>query len=208
MLVSEILSTVKCAYGCSWDEAFAGFEENSHEALRIAELMDEITARGQLEPGRIYRDEETDELILTNGTHRFYATVKLGLEDYPVEWDRNESELDDAESYELTELKFDVAVKLSEERHEKIMDCFSSSCSFALTDELWVECNGMSTQGNGIGFEGTVCFYPVVPPELHRELVLKVLERTACCMPKEIIEYLSVANHTHFLPKFWGSAED
>ena len=194
--VEEILAEVKPAYCDTWEGVFSHFRSTPHEWARVEALMAELTERGQEEPGALYRDEETEELYLGNGTHRFAATVELGLPTYPVTIDQKSEEIGDF--YRMTEVELMFESKLSEEQADKFFDCATSSLSFRLSEDCWAEAGGFSSSNRTY----SISFF-AVPEEHLQELARQVLKRMSCCIELEDIAYFSVAQTTHYEPSFW-----
>lgn len=215
MLVSEILATVRPAYCDSWDGVFEMFKNDPHEWRRIEELMAEIKAGALREPGRIdVREPDEDDpednetyQYLGNGTHRFAAFVELGMEDFPVEYEDRSAPITD--SYTMTEVALYIKKEfLSQDRYEDpIMDCFCSSLSFKVNDEVWAEMGGAFSTGSGVGVKFELSFHEL-PVEVLPEFARKFLARIACCVKPEMIDSMEVGNITHYEPVFWGGNED
>jgi len=94
---------------------------------------------------------------------------------------------------------------LSQERFEDaFMDCFSSSLSFRVTEDAWAEMGGCSSTVVGVGRSYSLSFYKL-PNSALEAFPGKLLERISCCVKPEMIDYLSVAQTTHYEPKFWES---
>ena len=219
MLVSEILETVRPAYCGTWDKVFEYFRSTPHEWRRVEELMAEIHELGQEEPGRIdfhERDEDDPEdqeeyYYLGNGTHRFAATVELGLEDYPVVYEEKSEGLGDF--YQMTEVELwvksrplndaDEASELDDAR----LDCLDSSAHFRVAPGVWAECGGAGSQGIRSGIIYKLSFYPI-PDEHLQHFLRTLLDRISCCVGPEDITDITINQATHFQPQWWGGKED
>lgn len=219
MLVSEILETVRPAYCETWPEVFEHFRTTPHEWRRVEELMAEIHELGQEEPGRIdfrCRDHNGPEgqeeyYYLGNGTHRFAATVELGLEDFPVIYEEASEPVGDL--YRMTEVEIwvksrdrteaDDASELDDAR----WDCLDSSAHFRVAPGVWAECGGVGTQGIRSGVIYSLSFYSI--PDEHFEVFLrKLLARISCCVTPDDISDFTIKQATHFQPQWWRGKEE
>lgn len=201
MLVSKILSDVRPAHGGTWDAVIENLMSDPHERRRIDVLKAEIQERGQIEPGIVLMyelDEDDPEgmepyLFLADGTHRFVATVALGLEDYPVIEGYPKS--DDSQPYYLsTEVIFWIDKGYDA---DKIMDCLMSSLSFRLDDDYWVTCEGLDARTSKNYDEHTV-YFTHIPDNKLDAFVAKFFEHTACCLPREAIQDFKVSQARNY----------
>lgn len=205
MPVAKILDEVKPAYLDSWEAVFAYFDTDPHEKRRVDELVAELRLHGQASPGRIELiepDEDEDfepYTILGNGTHRFAATVRLGLDSFLVESEQGHEEED---YYTVTEVELWVGKDyLTEDFIDKLDSCFCSSLSFRVGDE-WAEMEFASSTSIGAGREWRLSF-PCLSESTLDAFVKTFLARTACCLPAEAIENLTVGNVRHYDEAYW-----
>jgi RNAse (barnase) inhibitor barstar len=200
VLVSEVLEIVKPCYGGSWEEVRELFKKDDHEWARIEALIEEFQKYGQLKPGTLFLDDETNELILSNGTHRFVAAWESGLLDFKI----IDEESSDKESYFWKSTKVKLAVEnLTSDEFDKLFDCLSSRMSFRL-DDLWLESGLQSSQGFKDFIEIEIIFEEDIPENKFEALGKIILERISCCFHKDWLIDLEVANVHNFQKEFFA----
>lgn len=201
MNISRILDEIDPSYGGAWSNCRDLMRQNSNEWTRVKELMNDIKIYGVQEPGVLYHDLETSEIILTNGTHRFIACWELGHEDFPVieqDFTRNYWN-DEFEVNKMTTVNFllnDLDYHFTNVADE-LFDFIMSRMSFRLTRQHWVECDIVSSQASQGSLEVSVGLAPV-PDELIIQLRKRMLERLSSQIPSKSILDFTISQEYSF----------
>jgi len=111
--------------------------------------------------------------------------------------------MDVNDGYSYTEIELSITRDMEFSKNptedtklDKFFECAMSNLSFQLTETLWIENTGMSSNSTTDSYIITINFEPL-SDELFPLLYEKFFERV-CCVNKKDVTFFEISNHYNF----------